>query len=82
MRRMGGHGVACLIGSSLCGMAAAGEASCKFIHAMLLLSPARRSDKKVAAEWTPQMEAEATHYYLTNYIGKNKLRNQTKSLVS
>ncbi|KAI7842923.1 hypothetical protein COHA_003432 [Chlorella ohadii] len=25
-------------------------------------------DKKVEAEWTPQMEAEATHYYLTNYI--------------
>lgn len=28
------------------------------------------SDKKVEAEWTPQMEGEATHYYLTNYIGK------------
>ena len=39
-----------------------------------------RSDKKVEAEWTPQMEAEATHYYLTNYIGELRIINYDEAL--
>lgn len=43
--------------------------SCFTVPSSVRCAPNPCSDKKVEAEWTPQMEQEATHYYLTNYIG-------------